>query len=45
VLVVSTAHDDFREPSLYRGVGLVVDTRNLAASLDLGPGGPEIVRA
>jgi UDP-N-acetyl-D-glucosamine dehydrogenase len=45
VLVVSTAHDDFRDPSLYRDVGLVVDTRNLVASLDLGTGGPEIVRA
>ncbi len=45
VLVVSTAHDDFRDPSLYRDVGLVVDTRNLVAPLGLGPEGLEIVRA
>ena len=45
VLVVSTAHDDFRDPSLYRDVRLVVDTRNLMAGLDLGPEGPEIAQA
>jgi UDP-N-acetyl-D-glucosamine dehydrogenase len=45
VLVVSTAHDDFRDPSLYPDVKLVVDTRNLMAPLALGPGGPQIVRA
>jgi UDP-N-acetyl-D-glucosamine dehydrogenase len=45
VLVVSTAHSDFRDPSLYRHVPLVVDTRNLMAPLDLGPEGPEVVRA
>jgi len=45
VLVVSTAHDDFRDPSLYRDVRLVVDTRNLMAPLRLGPEGPEIVQA
>ena len=45
VLVVSTAHDDFRDPSLYRDVRLVVDTRNLMARLDLGPEGPEIAQA
>ena len=45
VLVVSTAHSDFRDPSLFRNVRLVVDTRNLMAPLDLGPEGPEIVRA
>ena len=45
VLVVSTAHTDFREPSLYRDVRLVVDTRNLMAPLGLGPEGPEVVRA
>jgi len=47
-LVVSTAHSDFREPSLYRGAKLVVDTRNLMAPLGLGsPGGPgpDVVRA
>jgi UDP-N-acetyl-D-glucosamine dehydrogenase len=45
VLVVATAHDDFRVPSLYRDVRLVVDTRNLMAPLQLGPEGPEIVPA
>jgi UDP-N-acetyl-D-glucosamine dehydrogenase len=47
VLVVSTAHSDFRDAALYRGVRLVVDTRNLMASLalDAGEDGPEIVRA
>jgi UDP-N-acetyl-D-glucosamine dehydrogenase len=45
VLVVSTAHDDFRDPFLYRDVKLVVDTRNLMAPLELGPEGPEIVQA
>jgi UDP-N-acetyl-D-glucosamine dehydrogenase len=48
VLVVSTAHSDFRDPALYRGVRLVVDTRNLMASVTGRAGlgdGPEIVRA
>jgi UDP-N-acetyl-D-glucosamine dehydrogenase len=45
VLVVSTAHSDVREASLYREARLVVDTRNLMAPLDLGPEGPEVVRA
>jgi UDP-N-acetyl-D-glucosamine dehydrogenase len=48
VLVVSTAHSDFRDPALYQDVGLVVDTRNLMTPLGLGlPGapGPEVVRA
>jgi UDP-N-acetyl-D-glucosamine dehydrogenase len=30
-LVVSTAHSAFRDPSLYAGVSLVVDCRNLVA--------------
>jgi UDP-N-acetyl-D-glucosamine dehydrogenase len=33
VLVVSTAHRAFRDASLYAGVSLVVDTRNLVAPL------------
>ncbi len=33
VLLVSTAHSDFRDPALYRGVRLVVDTRNLVAPM------------
>jgi UDP-N-acetyl-D-glucosamine dehydrogenase len=37
-VVVSTAHDAFRDPRLYARVGLLVDTRNLVASLP--PGGP-----
>ncbi len=48
VLVVSTAHSDFRNPGLYEGVRLIVDTRNLMMPLGLGvPGapGPEVVRA
>jgi UDP-N-acetyl-D-glucosamine dehydrogenase len=48
VLVVSTAHSDFRDPALYRGVRLVVDTRNLMASITFPAAsndGPEVVRA
>ena len=48
VLVVSTAHSDFKDASLYAGAKLVVDTRNLLAPLGLGtPGGPgpDVVRA
>jgi UDP-N-acetyl-D-glucosamine dehydrogenase len=47
-LVVSTAHSDFRNRDLYRGVKLVVDTRNLMAPLGLGiqgAAGPEVFRA
>ena len=28
-LVVSTNHKEFKDPALYEGVGLVVDSRNL----------------
>jgi UDP-N-acetyl-D-glucosamine dehydrogenase len=48
VLVVSTAHSDFKKAGLFAGVKLVVDTRNLMAPLGLGaPGaaGPEVCRA
>ena len=48
VLVVSTAHSDFKDAALYAGAKLVVDTRNLMAPLGLGvPGaaGPEVCRA
>jgi UDP-N-acetyl-D-glucosamine dehydrogenase len=48
VVVVSTAHSDFKDRALYAGVKLVVDTRNLMAPLGLGgPGaaGPEVFRA
>ena len=47
-LVVSTAHSDFRDPALYGGVRLVVDTRNLMAPMGFGgPGSaaPEVFRA
>jgi UDP-N-acetyl-D-glucosamine dehydrogenase len=45
-LVVSTAHTDFKEASLFSRAKLVIDTRNLVASLGLPPGtGPEVVRA
>jgi len=37
-LLVATAHDAFKEPSLYKGVKLVVDTRNMIAQLR-GSGG------
>jgi UDP-N-acetyl-D-glucosamine dehydrogenase len=48
VLVVSTAHSDFKDARLYARVRLVVDTRNLMASLGLGEAGkpgPRVVRA
>ena len=48
VLLVSTAHSDFKHKGLYAGAKLVVDTRNLTAPLGLGaPGapGPEVIRA
>jgi UDP-N-acetyl-D-glucosamine dehydrogenase len=47
-LVVSTAHTDFKDASLYSRVKLVVDTRNLTAPLGLGGAGapgPEVYRA
>jgi len=45
-IVVSTAHSDFRDPALFARARLVVDTRNLVASVGLPAGsGPEVVRA
>jgi UDP-N-acetyl-D-glucosamine dehydrogenase len=45
-LVVSTAHDPFRDPALYRDVRLVVDARNLMASVAFpGPKRPRVVKA
>jgi UDP-N-acetyl-D-glucosamine dehydrogenase len=42
-LVVATAHQPFRDPALYRHVGLVVDTRNIVRA---SPGGPaRVVKA
>ena len=46
--MVSTAHSEFKEANLYERARLVVDTRNLMASLgygERGKGGPEVVRA
>jgi len=43
-LVVSTAHDLFKDPALFRGVRLVVDTRNLVEPLLQGQG-PRVVKA
>ena len=48
VLVVSTAHSDFKDAALYAGAKLVVDTRNLMAPLGPGAPGtarPDVVRA
>ncbi len=48
VVLISTAHSDFRQAALYRDTRLVVDTRNVMAPLGYGaPGapGPEVVRA
>ena len=42
-VVVSTAHELFKDPALFQGVQLVVDTRNLVAGLFPGGGGPKRV--
>jgi UDP-N-acetyl-D-glucosamine dehydrogenase len=47
-IVVSTAHSDFKVAELFARVHLVVDTRNLMASLGFGGAGantPEVFRA
>jgi UDP-N-acetyl-D-glucosamine dehydrogenase len=45
-ILVSTAHSDFKDAALFSRAKLVVDTRNLVASMGLPPGrGPEVVRA
>ncbi len=45
-VVVSTAHDQFKDAALYRDVPLVVDTRNvLAALFHGGAKGPRVVKA
>jgi UDP-N-acetyl-D-glucosamine dehydrogenase len=36
-LVVATAHTQFKDPALYRGVNLVVDTRNIVREWPEGP--------
>jgi UDP-N-acetyl-D-glucosamine dehydrogenase len=48
LLLVSTAHSEFKDKALYANAKLVLDTRNLLAPLGLGaPGapGPEVFRA
>jgi UDP-N-acetyl-D-glucosamine dehydrogenase len=42
-LLVSTAHAQFKDPALYRGVDLVVDTRNIVRASAEGP--RRVVRA
>jgi len=41
VLVVSTAHSDFRDPALFAKAKLVVDTRNLMMPMGLGVAGAD----
>jgi UDP-N-acetyl-D-glucosamine dehydrogenase len=42
-VVVSTAHELFKDAKLFEGLPLVVDTRNLVAALFPGGGGPKRV--
>ncbi len=46
-VVLSTAHDAFKDATLYRGVELVVDTRNVVATALGGTwsGRPRLVKA
>jgi UDP-N-acetyl-D-glucosamine dehydrogenase len=46
-VVVATAHDEFKDPALYRDVLLVVDSRNMIAPLlkDRGGGPRRLVKA
>jgi len=44
-VVVSTAHEVFKNASLYRDVKLVIDTRNAVAPLFAAGQGPRIVKA
>ena len=46
-VVVATAHDEFKDPALYRDVKLVVDSRNMIAPLqkDRGGGPRRLVKA
>jgi UDP-N-acetyl-D-glucosamine dehydrogenase len=45
VVVVSTAHDQFKDAALYRDVKLLVDTRNILAPLFPRGEGPRVVKA
>jgi UDP-N-acetyl-D-glucosamine dehydrogenase len=44
-VVVSTAHDVFKDPELYRKAPLVIDTRNAVAPLVSGRERPRVVKA
>jgi UDP-N-acetyl-D-glucosamine dehydrogenase len=44
-VVVSTAHDLFRDASLYRNVKLIIDTRNLISSITPGLTQTRVVKA
>jgi UDP-N-acetyl-D-glucosamine dehydrogenase len=44
-VVVSTAHDVFKDPALYRGTRLVIDSRNAVAPLFRSGEGPRVVKA
>jgi UDP-N-acetyl-D-glucosamine dehydrogenase len=44
-IVVSTAHDLFKKAELFRGVRLVIDTRNMLAPLFPSGSGPKVVKA
>jgi len=44
-IVVSTAHDCFKDPALYEGAKLVVDTRNAVAPIVPAKGGVRVVKA
>jgi UDP-N-acetyl-D-glucosamine dehydrogenase len=42
-LVVATAHEQFKDPEIYRGVRLVIDTRNIVKYAEGGPA--QVVKA
>jgi UDP-N-acetyl-D-glucosamine dehydrogenase len=42
-LIVATAHEQFKDPELYRGVRLVIDTRNIVKRAEDGPA--QVVKA
>lgn len=44
-MVVSTAHEAFKDPSLYRSTRLVIDSRNAVAPLFRPGDGPRVVKA
>ncbi len=44
-VVVMAAHEEFKNPELYRQAKVVIDTRNVLAGLGLEPGAPRVVKA